>query len=141
MRIDAGNGCVTFEGGAVAADMTRTSFLDSPLGRVAQRWSANGEFESYRLVPEDGTIATVDFEGEILRMVSVVFEMPGEPQEGPTMEWEMKRKDRHDAWLGANLGAPPYEYAWGKVVSEFYHQHCASELSVVYAQPPRAAAE
>ena len=38
----------------------------------------------------------------------------------------------HDEWLRPNSATPPYRYNWGHVVSDFYHQHCESDIMVVY---------
>jgi hypothetical protein len=60
--------------------------------------------------------------------------MPTDETDEWTMENELKRKVQHDAWLHAELGMPPYEYAWGKIDSEFDAKGCVSEIIVTYAE-------
>jgi hypothetical protein len=49
-----------------------------------------------------------------------------------TTEYEPKRKQKHDEWSSSELGAPPWRYNWGEVVSEFHHQPGGSESGVSY---------
>jgi hypothetical protein len=81
-------------------------------------------------------MATIDFKDGRLLNVSVTFDMPGDAPENRSMPRELERKRIHDEFLRHELGEPPYRYAWGRVVSEFYHQHCGSEITVAYDAHP-----
>lgn len=132
MKINIADGSIDFAGGAIQPAMNATSFLRSPLGSKSEQWFANGPFETYRFSPEPGITATTDFRDGRLLNVSMLFNLPDDPPEGPSMEQELRRKQKHDEWLRAQLGEPPYRYDWGQVVSEFYHQHCESDIMVIY---------
>lgn len=112
--------------------MDKTAFLNSPLGSKSKQWFVNRSFETYRFLPEPGIVATTDFKDGRLLNVSIVFELPDESMENWTTEFELKRKQKHDEWLSAEQGTAPWRYNWGEVVSEFYHQHCGSEIGVFY---------
>lgn len=112
--------------------MDKTAFLDSPIGGRSKRWFVNGSFETYRFLPEPGIIATTDFRDGRLLNVSILFRMPDDSEDNLSMKRELARKQRHDEWLRGELGEPPYRYNWGHVTSDFYHQHCESDIMVVY---------
>lgn len=112
--------------------MDKTSFLASPLGSKSERWFANGPFETFRFLPEPGIIATADFQDGRLLNVSILFSLPNDSEENLSVERELQRKQKHDDWLRAQLGDPPYRYNWGHISSAFYQQHCESDMMVVY---------
>ena len=132
MKINEADGSVSFVGGSIDPAMDKAAFLKSPLGSKSERWFVNGAFETYRFLPEPGIVATTDFKDDRLQNVSIVFELPDESMENWTAEIELKRKQKHDEWLSTELGAAPWRYNWAEVVSEFYHQHCGSEIGVFY---------
>jgi len=82
----------------------------------------------------DHTNGTISFAGGSVdpANVSIVFELPDESMEDWNTAYELKRKQRHDEWLLSELGEPPWRYNRGEVISEFYHQHCGSEIGVFY---------
>ena len=57
---------------------------------------------------------------------------PDDAPDNVSMAHELKRKEKHDAWLREHLGELPYRYNWGVIESVFYHQHCGSEITVSY---------
>lgn len=132
MQIDHTNGLVTFAGGSIDPAMDKAAFLKSPLGSKSEQWFVNGSFETYRFLPEPGIVATTDFRDGRLLNVSILFTMPDDSEDNLSMERELQRKKKHDEWLRASLGGPPYRYNWGHVSSDFYHQHCESDIMVVY---------
>lgn len=132
MKIDVDSGSVIFEHGSIDPGMDRTAFLNSPLGKISERWDVKGSFETYRFLPEPGLTATADFKDDRLLNVSFQFAMAGDFTSELSTDRELARKRIHDEWLGAALGEPPYCYHWGQVVSEFYHQHCESDVMVIY---------
>ncbi|MEX1993036.1 MAG: hypothetical protein WD929_00120 [Steroidobacteraceae bacterium] len=132
MLINNADGSVTFAEGTIDPGMSKAAFLKSPVGVKAEKWFANGSFETYRFFPESGITATTDFRDDRLLNVSILFNLPGDSKDGPTKEQELRRREKHDEWLRAELGEPPYRYDWGQVVSRFYHQHCESDIMVIY---------
>ena len=132
MKISRNDGSISFAGGSINAGMDRVVFLASPLGSKSARWFANGPFETYRFLPEPGIIATTDFQDGRLLNVSIFFSLPDDSEENLSVERELQRKQKHDAWLRAELGDPPYRYNWGHISSAFYQQHCESDIMVVY---------
>jgi hypothetical protein len=132
MKINTTDGSLSFASGSIDAGMDKTSFLASPLGSKSERWFANGLFETFRFLPEPGIIATTDFQDGRLLNVSILFSLPNDSEENLSVERELQRKQKHDDWLRAELGDPPYRYNWGHISSDFYHQHCESDIMVVY---------
>lgn len=132
MRINVANGTIEFAGGSIAPAIDRQSFLAAPLGRGSEQLHAQGTFQTYRFQPEPGIAATIDFRDDRLLNVSIVFRLPGDPADGPTREQELMRKRHHDDWLRQTIGEPPYQYAWGRIASDFHHQHCGSDITVAY---------
>lgn len=132
MKIDVDGGSVIFESGRIDPGMGRTAFLNSPLGKISERWGGKDPFETYRFLPEPGLTATVDFNEDRLLNVSFQFAMAGDSTSEQSKDRELARKQIHDDWLTVALGEPPYCYHWGQVVSKFYHQHCESDVMVIY---------
>lgn len=132
MQIRVTDGSVSFEGGNIDPRLERAAFLATPLGAKAERWFVNGSFETYRIFPEPGIVATADFRDGRMVMVSLAFSLPDDSPENVSVPHELMRKEKHDAWLREHLGEPPYRYNWGLVESVFYHQHCGSEITVSY---------
>lgn len=135
MKINTADGSVDFPGGTLRAAMDEAEFLASPLAAPARRISANAPYETFGFMPEPGISATVDFKDGRLLNLSVAFDLPGDVPEDRSVQRELERKRIHDEFLRRELGEPPYGYAWGRVVSAFYHQHCASEITVAYGGP------
>lgn len=132
METNRADGSVFFLGGSIAPAMDKAAFLNSPLGSKSERWFVNGTFETYRFLPEPGIVATIDFRDGRLLNVSMLFSMQDDSEDNLSVEHELQRKQKHDDWLRATLGDPPYRYNWGHVSSDFYHQHCESDIMVVY---------
>lgn len=132
MKIDQADGSVVFASGSIHPGMDKAAFLKSALGSKSGQWFVNGSFETYRFLPEPGIVATTDFRDGRLLNVSILFTLPDDSEDNLSMERELQRKQRHDEWLRASLGDPPYRYNWGHVSSDFYHQHCESDIMVVY---------
>jgi len=132
MQISVSDGSISFAGGSIGPGLDRAAFLATPLGAKADRWFVNGPFETYRFFPEPGIVATADFREGRMIMVSLTFELPDDAPDNVSMAHELKRKEKHDAWLREHLGELPYRYNWGVIESVFYHQHCGSEITVSY---------
>lgn len=132
MKINIADGSVNFTGGTIARGSDKAAFLASSVGAKAEKWFANDSLETYRVSPESGVLATVDFRNGRLSSVAIGFLFPDDSADGPSMERELRRKRQHDDWLRAELGEPPYQYDWGHIVSAFYQQHCESDIVLAY---------
>jgi hypothetical protein len=112
--------------------MEKTTFLRTPLGsRSAERF-VKGTFETCRCLPEPGIIATTDFRDNRLLNVPILFSLRNESEGNLSVERELTRKQKHGEWLHKSLGEHPYRYNWGEVTVDFHHQHCESDIMVVY---------
>lgn len=132
MKIDHASGSISFISGSIDPAMDKAAFLKSPLGAKSEQWFVNGSFETYRFLPEPGIVATTDFRDGRLLNVSFLFSMDDDSEETLSVKRELERKQKHDEWLRETLGDPPYRYNWGHVASDFCHQHCESDIMVVY---------
>ncbi len=49
--------------------------------------------------------------------------------------WRLERNAKRSTTHGfvRELGEPPYEYAWGRINSEFDAKGCVSEIIITYA--------
>lgn len=83
--------------------------------------------------PEPGVNATAFFKDDHLKQVYFAFAVPSDEIKDWVEDREQQRKAKHDAWLRAALGEPPYEYAWGQVQSDFDPRGWSSEILVIYA--------
>lgn len=135
MHISRFDGTVSFDSGSIQRSMNKAGFLASPLGKRSEPWFARDSFETYRLTPEPGIIASTNFRNMRLLNVSISIGLPDDSRGNQSVEHELVRKKKHDEWLLRELGRPPYRYDWGEVTSYFYHQHCESEIIVSYDQP------
>jgi hypothetical protein len=133
MKINVTDGSITFERGAIQAGTNRSRFLDTPLGREAVNDFVNESWRHYRIEPEPGIVASIYFNGECMDRVFLLMTIPSDDSNEWTEQHEHERKAIHDAWLHVELGEPPFEYIWGKVVSEFDDRACISEIIVTYA--------
>jgi hypothetical protein len=132
MKIGVFDGSVRFGSGEIQRTFTRSEFLRSPLGKAATEKSSNEDWQHYHIEPEPGLAGSALFQGERLDRVFISMRIPSDDAGRWTAELEFERKAIHDAWLRRELGAPPYDYAWGRVLSEFDAKAVASEIIVVY---------
>jgi hypothetical protein len=136
MKIGIFDGSINFDSGSIQPKQDRTSFLTTRLGQMGKEEVVN-EKEDWRhigLMPEPGIGATLIFQGERLHQVFVDLTMPADGTNDWTEANEIKRKAKHDAWLRSELGAPPYQYAWGRIASVYDEKGCASTIVVTYAR-------
>ena len=132
MNINSVDGSITFASGPICRDTKRTEFLESPIGNSAKNECVNGNRSNYEFDPEPGVRGTIFFSNDRLDRVFLMMSMPSDARREWTEQLELARKANHDQWLAAELGRPPYEYSWGRVVSDFDPRGCASEIIVVY---------
>jgi hypothetical protein len=134
VRISADNGTIQFAAGQIDPGQQRDAFLATPLGRTATLSLENANWTNYKVRPEAGVVATLLFDGARLDRVFMMMEIPADESEAWTQDLELKRKQVHDQWLKAEFGSGPYDYSWGRIVSEFDQRDCASEIIVVYCR-------
>ena len=132
MKISSKDGTIHFAKGIVSRDLSLPQFIGSSLGRSAKETISNTDRRHYEFDPETGISATVFFQGEALDRVLLMMSMPSDSAKIWTEELELQRKAVHDNWLESELGEPPHEYGWGRVVSDYDARGCVSEIIVVY---------
>jgi hypothetical protein len=132
MRIDRESGSIVFPEGSIEPAMSLPRFLETDLGRSSTNSFAHAHWQHFQFDPEPGIAGTILFNEGVLDRVFLAMSMSSDE----TKEWservEHQRKERHDSWLRAELGEPPYRYTWGRVDSEYDSKGCASEIIVVY---------
>lgn len=135
MKISVFDGSISYASGTIRPRQNRSSFLATPLGRTGTEELVNpqGDWRHVAISPEPGFGATLIYQGERLHQVLVAMDMPADRTDIWTREFEFERKAKHDAWLRAELGKPPYRYAWGQIASEFDEKGFASEIIITYA--------
>lgn len=94
----------------------------------------NEGWVNYDIDPEPGVAGTVMFKNDRLQQVFLLLRIRTDDASQWTAELEQERKLKHDEWLRTELGAPPYEYPWGSVTSDFDLRGCVSDIIVSYAQ-------
>ena len=137
-------GAIEIGGVTLGPETTEPALLASPLAAAADAPAKHGAFTRYRLpgqrVGGEEAIVTLTFDGPRLERVELY--QPGPAPEQGWDDWseekELARKARHDAFLAARLGPPPYVHAWGKVESVHDARGGSSSIIVSYgSRPPR----
>lgn len=140
MRIDATTGSVSFISGTLRPELVKSDFLTTELGLRARKVLENEGWVQLNFEAEPGVGVTALFKDDNLHQVFVTFRLPGDDDLAWTQPHELKRKARHDEWLLNELGAPPYKYSWGSVVSDFDLKDSVSDIIVTYSgRLPRGA--
>lgn len=132
MKIHAADGLIEFARGSVSSSTDKHSFLASPLGHAAEAIVENGPYVTYRVKPEPGIGATLLFNHERLENIAWAFTLPDASDSNWSEDTEMRVKALHDAWLLKCLGKPPYQYPWGRIVSEYDAKGVSSAIILVY---------
>ena len=132
MKIGVFDGAVSFSGGEIKRHMSRAQFLGSAIGRLAQERLVNDKWSHYHIDPEDGIAGTVLFRGESIDRIFLTMRLPSDNSKEWSIEHELERRAKHDAWLRDELGQPPYAFSWGSVTSDYDARDCSSEIIVVY---------
>jgi hypothetical protein len=138
MKIDVSDGSVTFASGMIGPRMDRMAFLNSPIGAAAKNVMENAGYVHLHFDPEPGLHANAMFKDDRLDRLFLLMAIPSDHANEWTEAREVERKVIHDKWLRQELGKPPYEYAWGHVVSEYDAKGCESEIILVYGRRQRA---
>ena len=115
--------------------MARTRFRASVLGSTSVESVVNPREDGLYLTfyAEPGVAGTLIYQGERLHQVFVAMKLPSEGTGDWSIAIENERKQKHDAWLRDELGAPPYRFPWGSVESNYDAKGCASDIIVTYA--------
>ena len=132
MKIGRFDGTVEFSSGEIRRTWDRAQFLSSPVGSESKTGLQNEDWRHYDIKPEAGLAGSVLFKGDELQKIFLMTSMPSDQSGEWTVERELERKVIHDRWLRGELGNPPWNYSWGKVVSEFDAKSVASEIIIVY---------
>jgi hypothetical protein len=119
----------------VGPSLTREKFLSSPMGKDAKIFVNAGKSISYKSKPL--SIYGVQFILVLYFSDQRLIEIHLYPLSDEKGGWasyseanEIEKKRKNDAFLAANLGAPPYEYPWGEIVSIFDDRSGASQVIV-----------
>lgn len=134
MKIHIDSGAIEFPAGVIAPTMSLARFLSSPIGKSASRSLANAQWQQFAIEPEPDIGATVVFEGDAIDRVILAMRLQSESGQDWSESVERERKRHHDAWLSAQLGEPPYRYAWGEVESDYDSKGCASAIIIGYGR-------
>jgi hypothetical protein len=132
MKIDTTNGSIVFAKGTIRAGQLRQDFLKSSLGQISKQRVMSANWTHEDLEPETGIHCSASFDDDRLDHVFILMDHPSNKTDQPAEALELERKSLHDAWLLKELGPPPYEYAWGKVVSDYDNRGCVSEIIIRY---------
>jgi hypothetical protein len=134
MKFQRFSGRVDFDQGSIDPRVDRSAFLESELGRAAEVMVDNEPHMTYRIRPEPGIAAAVYFEGPRLRTLSWQLELPRDMETTWSVEHELERKRVHDDWLRQEIGKPPYQFAWGRLESDYDPKGCASAIIISYVE-------
>lgn len=143
MVIDKGTGAVTIGDFSISPALTRSALKSS--SDFSSWKSYTGDAIAYfsykrKLVDTDGQqiLMMPFFHLERLTQVELFYLLPDEPESSGWEDWseaqEMKRKALHDAQIKATLGNPPYDFAWGEVLSVYDSRSGASLVIVRYRE-------
>ncbi|AUX21526.1 hypothetical protein SOCEGT47_020120 [Sorangium cellulosum] len=124
----------------IGPSYSEAQFLSSSLARMAKALSRTQPWSGYRTsrqrIGHKTFRVTLHFCGGKLASLEL-FEV-GAESKASWNDWsereEAERKASHDAWLASMLGAPPYEYPWGKISSEHDPQGGYSSIVVRFGE-------
>jgi hypothetical protein len=134
MKIDVSNGAVAFSSGTIGPQMRRAAFLSSPTGVASTCVLENAGYVQLHFHPESGVHANALFKDDRLDRLFVLMAIPSDDLNEWTEARELERMAVHDRWLRQELGKPPYDYPWGRVVSEYDAKGCESGIILLYGK-------
>ncbi len=124
--------------GSIGPRLTLAGFLESPLATGARAlggWASWSSFELTRqLICGAHFSATLRFQGERLALVNLALIEELASGEDWDEAVALAKRGRHDAWLAACLGPPPYRYLWGTVESVYDPRSVSSSIGVTYLE-------
>jgi hypothetical protein len=142
MFIDKVTGTVTVGNFSIPSTLTRSGLKSSSDFSVWESYVGNAitHFSYRRKVIENDDqriLLVAFFHIERLTQVELFYLLRNEPESSGWENWseaqEMERKALHDAQLKATLGNPPYDFAWGKVLSIYDSRSGASSVIIRYS--------
>lgn len=132
MRFDKESGQLTFATGSIGPNLDRNAFLATSFGRSSEFDGANDGWVRLRFNLESDVGAVAYFKDDRLKHVDFSFRIPADADNAWTHKGEELRKTKHDDWLRAELGEPPYKFSWGEVISEIDIKTGDSSIFVTY---------
>ena len=136
------NGEILIDGVVVIKPgMSEEEFTKSLYGSKAELFLTNEGYSDYQLTvehPDDlGVAMILIFKEDTIESVEFNPLWEGSPRSWSewSLETEMEIKRKNDLFLKENLGEPPYQYSWGRVVSVFDKRDQASDIIVTYEHP------
>lgn len=144
--IDAENGTIAFDRGAVTQRLLRSAFVDSPLARGATLTIENRGYRTYELAQPlllDGkkVAAEIHFAAQSLSSVSVALidKRFGTSWESWSEAKELARRDAHTRWLRAVLDGegPRWKLPWGVVESIYDPKGGGSAIEICFEKRAR----
>jgi hypothetical protein len=140
--IDTKSGNVVLDGRhTIAPSLSLAAFLASPLAAEAQSVGVAEDWPRFFLgvheIFGDPCTVSVGFHGQRLLGVSLNPVDPDatEPSDDYDVQAALAAKARHDAWLAAKLGPPPYVNRWGTIESVYDPRSVSSSIFVTYSSP------
>lgn len=139
--IDAKDGSITITAprATLRAAMTRAEFLSGPLAAIAKPLNQNAPWSRYSCQPVviggEKVAANICFKDDRLHSVGLAVIRPefGLSWDDWSEEREQARREFHDGWLKTMLGAAPYSFAWGTVLSSFDSRSGGSDIHIAYS--------
>ena len=124
---------------SLGRNLSEEEFVGSALGTTAQRVRNSGTrryYEIWRHINAEREVGvTLGFPtGGVLQRISAKFLK----SEVRAAEWskslENEIKILHDQWLRAQLGSPPYQFRWGKVISAIDQHGYSANVVIDYTE-------
>lgn len=98
----------------------------------AQEIFSNARFKTYQFDANSTWTVRITFEAERVRSVTL-FYAKGNPREGEwTKAYEEKLLSEYELELKKCLGAPPYDFSWGRVSPAYNEKSGFSAITVIY---------
>jgi hypothetical protein len=133
LKIQIFDGSVESFDGTINRQMDRQAFLRSRIGESSKEVVVNGPWITYNFRPEADVSCNAIFKNDRLYQLTMQFRLPSDDAREWSDEAEKERLVLHDSWLKAELGAPPYRYAWGQVDSSLDPRDGVSNIVLHYA--------
>jgi hypothetical protein len=138
MVIDRATGTLSFDAGVtIGPALTRSAFMQSPVGETQEVWVRNGPWCSWRVTRLTATgrtfLAVLQFHSEHLKSVELVES--GQVGLSSWSDWsevdELKKKALYDAFLSTELGVDR-SFSWGSVSAIYDARSGSSSIHVKY---------
>lgn len=127
---------MSFPGITIGPHVSRQEFLQTKLGAAAKLGVVNAGWVTLIIQPEPDIYAGLVFKDDRLVKLDVSMVMPSGEVGDYDRACELRRQAYHDAWLKSELGKPPYEYLWGRVLSWFDEKSVLSDIVIFFGKYP-----